>query len=73
MTTPKLTDDQLERLAANSLRDMTSLECQLCNVIIDDRKAFRQLIKEIEPMAQQVIHPKDNTFSRQLELIKARL
>lgn len=69
----KFTDTQLQQFATNPLRDMTTLEMQLANFIIDDRKAFRQLITEIEPMARQVISPKNNVFSRQLALIKGRL
>lgn len=73
MKIPKFTDEQLEHYADNPSRDMSSLEMQLAHIIIDDRKAFRQLITEIEPMAKQVIHPSSNVFSRQLSVINERL
>jgi len=73
MKVPKFTDEQLEAYADNVMRDMTSLEMQLSLTLIEDRKAFVELLEEIEPLALQIISPRDNTFSRQVKLIKGRL
>lgn len=67
------TDDQLEAFVENNRLDMTGLERQLAFTIQRDREAFNSLLSEIEPMAQQIISPKDNVFSRQIELINRRL
>lgn len=69
----QFSDDQLEAYVENSLRDMTSLERQLAFTIQKDRETFAALLKEIEPMAAQIVSPKDNTFNRQVDLIKSRI
>lgn len=73
MKIPHFTDDQLESYFANAFRDMTSLEQQLAATIIEDRKVFRKLLEETEPLAAQIICPSDNTFRRQCTAIESRL